>query len=150
MKLIVNKKAHHNFTITKTIQAGVVLTGPEVKSLRMQSGSLTGSYVKPLSGEIFLLGAQISPYKFAQNQDYDPKRTRKLLLKKREIGGLLEDLERKGFTLVPLSFELVKNQIKLNVGLGKGKKEYEKRAELKKRAVQSDIDRATKDRLYIK
>lgn len=150
MKLIINKKAKFDYTIAKTFQAGVVLTGPEVKSLRNQSGSLTGAYVKPVGGEIFLLGAQITPYKFAQNQDYDPKRTRKLLLRKKEIVGLIGDLEQKGFTLVPMSFELVKNQIKLNVGLGKGKREFEKRAELKKKAVQKDIDRDIKDRLYIK
>lgn len=150
MKLIINKKANFDYVIAKTFQAGVVLTGPEVKSLRQKSGSLTGAYVKPVGGEVFLLGAQISPYRFAQNQDYDPKRTRKLLLRKREIAGLLGDLERKGLTLVPLSFELVHNQIKLNIGLGKGKREYEKRATLKKKAVQKDIDRHIKDRLYIK
>lgn len=150
MKLLINKKATYDYAIVKTYQAGVVLTGAEVKSLRKQSGSLTGSYVKPVGGELFLLGAQISPYPFALNQDYDPKRTRKLLLKKKEIVGLIADLEKKGFSLVPLSFELVKNQIKLNIGLGKGKKEFEKRAELKRKAVQKDIDRHIKDRLYIK
>lgn len=150
MKLIINKKATYDYAIHKTFQAGVVLTGPEVKSLRNKSGSLTGAYVKPIGGELVLLGSQITPYPFADNSQYDPKRTRKLLLHKREIVGLMEDLEQKGFSLVPLSFELVKNQIKLNVGLAKGKREYEKRADLKKKAVQKDIDRHIKDRLYIK
>ena len=150
MKLLVNKKAHYNYQIKKTFQAGVVLSGAEVKSLRNKSGSLTGSYVKPLSGEIFLLGSQITPYKFSDNTEYDPKRTRKLLLKKKEIVEMIGYTEKKGWSLVPLSFELVKNKIKLNVGLGRGKKEFEKRAVLKDRAIKKDIDRAIKDRLYIK
>lgn len=150
MKLLINKKATYDYSIQKTFQAGVVLSGPEVKSLRNKSGSLTGSYVKVVGGEVFLLGAQITPYKFADNSEYDPKKTRKLLLKKKQIVEMIGYTEKKGWSLVPLSFELVKNKIKLNVGLGKGKKEFEKRATLKKKAIQKDIDRHIKDRLYIK
>jgi SsrA-binding protein len=150
MKLLVNKKANYDYSIQKTFQAGVVLSGPEVKSLRNKSGSLTGSYVKVVGGEVFLLGAQITPYKFADNSEYDPKKTRKLLLKKKQIVEMIGYTEKKGWSLVPLSFELVKNKIKLNIGLGKGKKEFEKRATLKKKAIQKDIDRHIKDRLYIK
>jgi len=150
MKLLVNKKATFDYAIQRTLQAGVVLTGPEVKSLRAKSGSLNGAYVKVVGHEIFLLGSQISPYPFADNKDYDPKRTRKLLFHKKQIFELLEDSEKKGWSLVPLSFEIVQNKIKLNVGLGKGKREFEKRALLKQKAVQSDLDRHLKDRLYIK
>ncbi|NCN03935.1 MAG: SsrA-binding protein SmpB [Candidatus Pacebacteria bacterium] len=150
MKLLVNKKATYDYSIQKTFQAGVVLSGPEVKSLRNKSGSLIGSYVKVVGGEVFLLGAQITPYKFADNSEYDPKQTRKLLLRKKQIVEMIGYTERKGWSLVPLSFELVKNKIKLSVGLGKGKKEFEKRDALKKKAIQKDIDRDTKDRLYIK
>lgn len=150
MKLLVNKKATFDYAIQSTLQAGVVLTGPEVKSLRAKSGSLNGAYVKVVGQEIFLLGSQISPYPFADNKDYDPKRTRKLLFHKKQIFELLEDSEKKGWSLVPLSFEIVQNRIKLNVGLGKGKREFEKRALLKQKAVQSDLDRHLKDRLYIK
>lgn len=150
MKLLVNKKATFDYAIQRTLQAGVVLTGPEVKSLRAKSGSLNGAYVKVVGQEIFLLGSQISPYPFADNKDYDPKRTRKLLFHKKQIFELLEDSEKKGWSLVPLSFEIVQNKIKLNVGLGKGKREFEKRALLKQKAVQSDLDRHLKDRLYIK
>lgn len=150
MKLLVNKKAKYDYQIQKSIQAGVVLSGAEVKSLRNKSGSLKGSYVKIVGDEVFLLGAQITPYKFADNSEYNPKRTRKLLLHKKQIVELIGYTEKKGWTLVPLSFELVKNRIKLNIGLGRGKKEFEKRAALKKKAIQKDIDRHIKDRLYIK
>lgn len=150
MKLLINKKANYDYEIQKTFQAGIVLSGAEVKSLRNKSGSLAGSYVKVVGDEVFLLGAQITPYKFADNSEYDPKKTRKLLLHKKEIVELIGYTEKKGWTLVPLSFELVKNKVKLNIGLGKGKREYEKRAALKKKAIQKDIDRHIKDRLYIK
>jgi SsrA-binding protein len=149
MKLLVNKKAKFDYEIHKTLQAGVVLTGGEVKSLRNKSGSLAGSYVKVVGEEIFLLNAQITPYKFADTSEYDPKRTRKLLLKKKEIVEMVGYTEKKGWSLVPLHFELAHNKIKLVIGLGKGKKEYEKRAALKKKAIQKDIDRSIKDRLYI-
>lgn len=144
MLLLLNKKARHDYDITQTVQAGVVLLGPEVKSLRGKSGSLSGSYVKPLDGELYLIGAQITPYKFADNTDYDPKRTRKLLLKKREINHLIEASQQKGYTLVPLSFELVGHNIKLNVGLGRGKQEFEKRQVLKKRALKREMQREIK------
>jgi len=147
MKLLINKKARYDYAISKTYQAGVVLSGAEVKSLRNKSGSLKGSHVKIVGGEAVLLGAQISPYKFADNTDYDPKRTRKLLLKKKQIFELVGLAEKKGWSVVPLSFELTGNKIKLNIGVGKGKKEYEKRAILKNKAIQRDIDRLVKDRL---
>ncbi len=114
MLLLSNKKAHTEYEIEKTLYAGVLLTGPEVKSLRNKSGSLVGSYVKIIGNEAFLLNSQITPYAFAVNVDYDPKRTRKLLLKKKEILKLLETQEQKKRTLVALSFELHNNKIKLN------------------------------------
>jgi SsrA-binding protein len=144
MLLLVNKKARHDYAISQTIQAGVVLTGAEVKSLRGKSGSLTGSFVKPLKNELFLIGAQITPYKFADNTDYDPKRTRKLLLKKREIADLIEASQQKGHTLVPLSFEAVGRMIKLNIGVGRGQQEFEKRDKLKKRALKREMQREIK------
>ncbi len=139
MLLLKNKKATHEYQIEKTYTAGVVLSGPEVKSLKNKSGSLTGSFVKTVGGELFLINAQISPYKFADNTDYDPKRTRKLLLKKREIDDLYEALEQKGRALVPLSFELLGRNIKLVFGIGHGLKLYDKRAKDKKRTIERDI-----------
>lgn len=139
MLLIANKKARLQYEISQTVQAGVILTGAEVKSVRNKSASLTGSFVKPIDGELFLIGAQITPYPFADNTDYDPKRTRKLLLHKREIHRLIEAISRKGWTLVPLSFDLEKNKIKLSVGVGRGKQEFEKREVLKKRTLKREL-----------
>jgi SsrA-binding protein len=144
MVLVVNKKARLQYELSQTVQAGVILTGAEVKSLRNKSASLTGSFVKPIGGELFLIGAQITPYSFADNTDYDPKRTRKLLLHKREIVKLTEATARKGWTLVPLSFDLEKNKIKLSVGVGRGKQEFEKREVLKKRTLKRELAREMK------
>ena len=90
MLLLKNKKANLEYSIEKTYTAGVVLSGPEVKSLRNKSGSLNGSFIKNIGNELFLINAQISPYKFADNKEYDPKRTRKLLMKKKEIVAKIE------------------------------------------------------------
>lgn len=144
MLLIANKKAKHDYAIDQTVQAGIVLTGAEVKSLRGKSGSLNGSYVKPLNNELYLIGAQITPYRFADNTDYDPKRTRKLLLKRKEIAELTEAAEKRGWTLIPLSFEAVGRTIKLNVGVGRGRQEYEKREKLKKRALKREMQKELK------
>lgn len=144
MLLIAHKKARHEYEISRTIQAGVVLTGAEVKSLRQKSGSLTGSYVKPVGGELFLIGAQITPYRFADNTEYDPKRTRKLLLRKKEITALAAATEQKGWALVPLSLDLVGNHIKLTIGVGRGKQEFEKREQLKRRAIKRELQRSIK------
>jgi SsrA-binding protein len=144
MVLLVNKKASFEYEILEKFQAGVVLSGAEVKSVRHKSGSLSGSFVKILGDEAFLLNAQISPYKYADNREYDPKRTRKLLLKKKEIYQLLESSAQKGRTLVPLSFEAVGRTIKLNFGIGRGKKVFEKRAQIKERDIARDMARELK------
>lgn len=146
MVLLKNKKARHEYEIEKTYLAGVLLSGSEVKSLRNKSGSLQGSFIKIIAGEVFLINAQISPYKFADNREYDPKRTRKLLLRKREIANLQGYLDQKGRTLVPLQFELQGNRVKLQFGVGKGLKLHDKRAKLKKRTQQRDLERQLKDR----
>ena len=146
MLLIKNKKARHEYEISKTYHAGVVLSGGEVKSLRLKHGSLTGSYVKHIGGELFLINAQINPYKFAKNEDYDPKKTRKLLLRKKEIYQLAGASDKKGWNIVPLSFELEHNKIKLIIGLGKGRKQFEKREILKKKAMKMDVARELKAR----
>lgn len=141
MQLLINKKATYEYEIEKTYNAGIVLSGAEVKSLRKKSGSLTGSFIKGVGNELFLINAQISPYKFADNSEYDPKKTRKLLLRKAEIIALKSALEQKGLALVPLSFDLVGNKIKLRFGLGRGLKLHDKRAKLKQRTIKRDIER---------
>lgn len=147
MQLIYNKKAHHEFAIERTYTAGVILSGQEVKSLRLQHGSFAGSYIKIVGGEAFLLNAQINPYPFANPKDYDPKRTRKLLLNKKELLELMEWSNNKGRALVPLAFVTMGKKIKLEFGVGRGKKVFEKRAELRKRDQQRDIERENKIRL---
>lgn len=142
--LLKNKKATFEYEILKTYEAGIILSGPEVKSLRNQSGSFTGSFVKLLGGEAFLLNAQITPYKFADNKEYDPKRTRKLLLNKNEILELEEITSQKGKTLVPLAFVLIGNKIKLEFGVGRGKKTHDKRGDVKKRDLEREAARAKK------
>lgn len=144
MLLVANKTARRDYDISKTYSAGIVLTGAEVKSLRLKHGSLKGSYVKPIDGELFLINAQINPYSFADNKDYDPKRTRKLLLKKKEILQLSLEIDKKNWSLIPLSFELFHNKIKVKVGLGKGRKEFEKRDLLKKRDEKRKIQKMIK------
>ncbi len=141
MELLRNKKATHEFEILSQYVAGLVLTGPEVKSLRNKSGSLTGSFVKILSGQAYLMNAQISPYKFADNTDYDPKRTRKLLLKKRELLELQEVSQQKGRSLVPLSIAALGRTVKLRFGVGRGLKQFEKRDKLKKEQQTRDAAR---------
>ena len=138
MSLLVNKKARHDYTILDQIQAGIVLTGSEVKSLRLGRGTLAGSFVQIIDQQAVLLGAQINPYPYADNRDYDPKRTRRLLLRKSEIYHLAEKVKQKRYTLIPLSFDLVGKNIKLTIGLGRGKKQYEKKALLRERDLQRE------------
>ena len=133
MILLINKKAKFDYEISKTYLAGIALSGAEVKSLRNKSGSLKGSFVKIIGHEAFLINAQITPYKFADNRDYDPKRTRKLLLNKKEIYQLIGFSDQKNWAIVPLSIELIGNRIKLKLGVGKGRKQFEKREVIKKR-----------------
>lgn len=140
MILLENRKARHDYQIEDELVAGVQLTGPEVKSLRHKSGSLNGSYVRLVGGEAYLLGAQISPYQFADNRDYDPKRSRKLLLQKKELAQL-ETLQQQRRELVPLQFFLTGRRIKLKLGIGRGLKQYEKRQKLKEKAQVRDARR---------
>ena len=149
MLLLENRKARQEYTLLEEFSAGVVLTGGEVKSLRNKSGSFFGSYIKMIGGEAFLLNAQITPYKFADNREYDPKRTRKLLLKKRELENLTAAAE-KGLTIIPLSFDLVGRNVKVHLALARGKKQYERREELKRRDIQRDVERELKGKVRMK
>lgn len=149
MVLLENKKSRQEYEVLSSLYAGIVLTGGEVKSLRNKSGSFTGSYVKIIGNEAFLLNAQITPYKFADNEDYDPKHTRKLLLRKKEIEALAEQENTRGYTIIPLTFELIENKIKLKIGVARGKKQFERRAEMKKKANERDIQREVRDKVRI-
>lgn len=150
MLLLENRKARQEYELLATYTAGVILLGGEVKSLRKRSGSFNGSYIKLIGGEAFLLNAQITPYAFANNTDYDPKRTRKLLLHARELADLVEKTQQKGHSLIPLRFELAGRHVKLVFAVARGKKQYERRAELKARAVERDIQRELKEKVRVR
>lgn len=150
MRLLENPSARFEYTISDTILAGVVLSGAEVKSLRNKHGSLKGSHIKIINHEAFLLNAQINPYSFASNDQYEPKRTRKLLLKKHEILKLETQDQTKHSVLVPLSIELLHNKIKITIGIGKGRKTHEKRAVLKERAIERDIAKELKNKVRLR
>ena len=132
---IVNKKAFYDYEILDRFEAGIHLVGAEVKSLRNGHAKLDGSYVKVIGSEVYLVGAQIFPYIYARPENYDPARTRKLLPHKKEIVSLKGKLDGANLTLVPLSWYPRGPLVKLEVGLARGKKKYEKR-EAKKREDQ--------------
>jgi SsrA-binding protein len=132
---IVNRRAQFDYTILDRFEAGVHLTGPEVKSLRGGHAKLDGAFVRIIGSEAYLVNAHISPYAFARIEGYDPVRTRKLLLHKSEIISIKTKLQSSNLTLVPLTWYTRGPLIKLEIGLARGKKQYEKR-EAKKREDQ--------------
>jgi len=138
---ITNKKAFYDYTILERLEAGVALMGSEVKSLRAGFGKLDGAFVKLLSGQPYLINAEIPIYKFSRPEGYDPKRTRRLLLHKREIVSLASKLEAQKLTLVPLSWYTNGPRVKLEVGLARGKKEYEKREKIRREDMKRDLER---------
>jgi len=138
---IVNKKALFDYTILDRYEAGVVLTGAEVKSLREGRGRLDSAYVKIIGSDPVLVNAEISPYSFAQPEDYDPKRTRRLLLHKNQILNLMGKMASSNLTIVPLDWHIQGHNIKLEIGLARGKKEYEKREKIKREDLKRDLER---------
>ncbi len=140
--LIENKKAGFNYHILEKMEAGLVLTGQEVKSLRGKRGSLFGSYVSIKNGEGYLLGCNIPPYQPKNAPSgYNPKKERKLLLKKKEIGYLVGKTKEKGISFIPTRVYTKKNLIKLEFAVAKGKKKYDKRETIKKREIERSIRR---------
>lgn len=142
--LIINRQARYEYEVIDTFFTGVVLTGPEVKMLRQKKGSLAGSHVRVINNELFLLNAQIPPYPFARQEDYDPKRTRKLLAKKKEILNLQQSQTQKGRTLIPLAIVLDGKFIKVKVAVAKGKAEHDRRREIRERDLQRQTARDLK------
>lgn len=130
---VINRSAFHDYTIADRLEAGIKLIGPEVKSVKGNRVSLTGSFVRIIGSEAYLVNAQIQPYLFARTEGYDPRRTRKLLFSKKEIIVLKGKIEGANLTLVPLSLYTTHGLVKLEVGVARGKKQYEKREALKKR-----------------
>ena len=148
-----NRKASHDYTILETIEAGMVLTGTEIKSVRQARINLKDGYVSLKQGEAFLVGVHISPFEQGTLFNHDPLRTRKLLLHKKQINYLLEQVKQAGNTVVPLKV-YIKNGVaklligvaKLLIGVAKGKKNYDKRDALKQKDMKREIDRAMKER----
>ncbi|MEF9989692.1 MAG: SsrA-binding protein SmpB [Christensenellaceae bacterium] len=136
-----NKKAWHDYFIEDKYEAGVALIGTEVKSCRMSKVNLRDSYVQIKNAEAFINNMHISPYEKGNIFNHDPMRSRKLLLHKQEITKLLGLVTQKGFTLIPLRMYFKYGKIKLEIGLCKGKHQYDKRQDLKEKAVKRDIER---------
>lgn len=146
IKLAENRKAYHDYFILDKFEAGIVLTGTEMKSLRKRRLNLKDSYGNIRNGEIFLDGVHISPFEEGNIHNHDPLRSRKLLLHKKEIMRLIGKIKEEGLTLVPLSFYINDNgKVKVEIALAKGKKLYDKRDALAKKEATRQIDRALKD-----
>jgi len=144
-QLAANKRALFDYQILDKFEAGIVLFGHEVKSVRANRMSLLGAYVTISRGAAWLINAHIPPFpKAGPLPDYDPNRSRKLLLHKRELDRLAGKMEQKGLTLVPISVYTKGSQIKIEFGIGRGKKQYEKRESIKKRDVEREMRRSMK------
>jgi len=143
-----NRKAKHDYFIDEIYEAGIVLIGPEVKSLREGRGSLKDSHARVRNGELFLYNMYITPYPFAHHLNIDPTRTRKLLMQKREIKRLIGKTEEKGYSLIPLSIYLLRGIIKVELALAKGKKKYDKRHILKERELKRELNQLKKNNHY--
>jgi len=141
-----NKRARHDYQIIDTWEAGIVLTGTEVKSLREGKANLTDSYGILNDGEVFLLNLHISPYEQGNRFNHEPTRTRKLLMHRKEIRKLIGAVERQGLTLIPLEMYFKRGVAKVTLALGRGKKLHDKRADEKKREDQRDMARAVRAR----
>jgi len=138
-----NPTARHNYTIEDTMEAGIVLSGTEIKSIRNGKVNLKDSYANIKDGEVFIYGMHISPYEHGNIYNKDPLRIRKLLLSRREINKLIGLIKQKGYSLVPISLYFNGNFLKIELGIGKGKKLYDKREEIAKK----DAERRMKQHL---
>lgn len=145
IKLIANnKKAHHDYFIEETYEAGIALAGTEVKSLRMGKCSLKESFIKESKGELFIYGMHISPYEKGNIFNKDPLRVRKLLLHRYEIHKLMGKVSAKGYTIVPLQVYFKGSLVKVQIGLAKGKKLYDKRETMAKKDLKRETEREFK------
>jgi len=141
-----NKKAYHDYFIEETFEAGIVLQGTEIKSIRAGKVNLKDSFARVQKGEVFLHNMHISPYEQGNRFNHDPVRTRKLLLHRKEINKLIGETKEQGYALVPLKLYLKNGYAKILLGLARGKKKYDKREDLKKKEAKRDIERAFRER----
>jgi len=141
-----NRKAYHNYHIGDSIEAGIVLTGSEIKSIRAGRVSLGDAYVRPERGELWLLNAHIARYEASSYLSHEPTRPRKLMMHRKEINNLTSKVSEKGLTLVPIRLYIKNSIAKVEVALAKGKKLYDKRESISRREVERELARATKRR----
>lgn len=140
-----NKKAFFDYEILEKYEAGIVLFGHEVKAVKNGNVSLKGAYVTFHNGEPYLIGAHVGRYKQAGGlAGYDPERSRKILLKKREIGYLSAKYEEKGLTILPIKVYIKHSKVKVEIGVGRGKRQFEKKEKIKKRDIEREIERTLK------
>ncbi len=144
--LVSNRRARHDYQIHETLEAGLVLVGSEVKSLRDAKATISDGHIEIRDDEAWLLNVQINEYPWANKWNHEPKRKRKLLLKKREIQRIAVRTQQRGYTAVPLSLYLKNGKIKLELGLATGKRQYDKRQHQRAHDAKRDIDRALKYR----
>ena len=140
-----NRKAYHDYFVDETLEAGLVLVGSEIKSIRAGQVNLRDSYVTLRNGEAWLIGAHIAGYSEASYQDHDPRRDRKLLLHRREIAKWRSKVEQRGFTMVPLKLYLKNNRAKVEIALVRGKHTYDKREAIAQRDSERDLRRELKE-----
>ncbi len=142
-----NKKAKHDYHIEESFEAGIILKGTEIKSIRQSKVNLKDSFALVEDGEVFLHNMHISPYKQGNRYNHEPERVRKLLLHKREINSLIGKTQRGGYTLIPLSIYLKNNLAKVELALAKGKNVRDKRRDIAKKTAQREMEKAFKDRI---
>lgn len=140
--LVSNRRARREYFVEETFEAGLVLTGSEIKSIRAGRANLQDGYVTIRDGEPWLVNTHVAPYKQATHENHEPRRDRKLLLHRYQIGRLSGKVQAKGYTIIPLRIYLKDNRAKVEIALARGKKLYDKRADLAKRQAQRDIERA--------
>jgi len=145
----VNRRARHQYALEETLEAGIVLTGTEIKSIRAGRVNLAEAYARIEHGEAWLIGAHIAPYEQGNRNNHEPTRTRKLLLHRDQIAELVGRTQAKGFTLVPLKLYIRGGIAKLELGLGRGKKAYDKRRTIAERDARRELERATKERVRL-
>lgn len=143
-ELVSNRRATHDYEILETFEAGIVLQGTEIKSIRDNGATLQDAYIKVLKGEAWLIGCNIARYRFGNIHNHEEKRDRKLLLHKREINRFKVATQEKGFTIIPLALYLKNGRVKVRIGIAKGKKNYDKRADIKARDEKRQVQQAMK------
>jgi SsrA-binding protein len=145
--IALNRRARHEYAVEETLEAGIALTGTEIKSIRAGRVNLAEAYARIERGEAWLIGAHIAPYEQGNRNNHEPTRTRKLLLHRDQISELVGRTQAKGFTLVPLKLYIRNGMAKLEIGVARGKKAYDKRRTIAERDARRELERSTKERV---